>query len=208
MNLKSHWETVYNTKKPTEVSWYQNDPATSLGLIVSTKINFDQKIIDVGGGASILVDTLLEKGFKDITVLDISLKAIQYAQKRLNQNAQKIKWIEADITEFEPPQRYDLWHDRAVFHFLTDLQDRKQYLRIMEKALQPDGYVIIGTFSLDGPLKCSGLDVERYDVQKMKEELGSSFELVKSVDEVHMTPWNKEQKFLYCYFRRIKHGYV
>jgi 2-polyprenyl-3-methyl-5-hydroxy-6-metoxy-1,4-benzoquinol methylase len=203
MNSRSHWETVYNNKKPTEVSWYQNDPVASLELIASTNISFDQKIIDVGGGASILVDTLLKKGFKDVTVLDISLKAIQYAQERLNQSAQSIKWIEADITEFEPPERYDLWHDRAVFHFLTDLQDRKKYVCIMEKAVKPGGHVIIATFSLDGPLKCSGLDVERYDIQKMKKELGDSFELWKSVGKVHMTPWNKEQKFFYCYFRRI-----
>lgn len=203
MNSKSHWETVYNTKKPTEVSWYQNDPVISLELIASTRIDLDQKIIDVGGGASILVDALLKKGFKDISVLDISLKAIQYAQERLNQSAQRIKWIESDIMEFESPDRYDLWHDRAVFHFLTNSQDRKKYIRIMEKSVKPGGHVIIGTFSLEGPPKCSGLDVERYDVHKMKEELGSSFELVRSKDEVHMTPWGKEQKFLYCHFRRI-----
>ncbi len=203
MNSKLHWETVYNTKKPTEVSWYQNDPVISLGMIASTKIDFDQKIIDVGGGASILVDTLHEKGFKDITVLDISLKAIQHAQERLRQNAQRIKWVEADITEFEPTERYDLWHDRAVFHFLTDPQDRRKYIHTLEKSVKSGGHVIIGTFSLEGPPKCSGLDVERYNVQKMKEELGGSFELVKSAEDVHMTPWNKEQRFLYCYFRRI-----
>lgn len=197
---KQHWEKVYQTKKPTEVSWYQIHPGVSLDLIASTGIDLTRKIIDVGGGASVLADKLLEQGFKDITVLDIASKAIQRAQERLKENAHKIKWIEADITAFEPPEQYDVWHDRAVFHFLTNPQDIKKYIRAMEKAVKTGGHVIIGGFSLDGPAKCSGLDVERYDAQKMKKELGGSFTLVKAVDEAHKTPWDKEQKFTYCNF--------
>lgn len=204
MNSKQHWEGVYNTKKPGEVSWYQIDPAVSLDMLASTKISLGQKIIDVGAGASVLVDKLLEQGFKDITVLDISLKAIEYSQERLKENASKIKWIEADITDLEPPEQYDVWHDRAVFHFLTNPQDRKKYVHIMGKAVKAGGHVIIAAFSLDGPLKCSGLDVERYDSRKMERELGSAFELVKAIDEVHKTPWDKEQKFTYCHFKKVK----
>ncbi len=201
---KHHWGKVYQDKEPGQVSWYQSYPRVSLDMIASTKISLNKKIIDVGAGASVLVDKLLEIGFKDITVLDISLKAIEYSQERLKQNASKIKWIEADITDFEPPEQYDLWHDRAVFHFLTNQQDRKKYVCTMEKAVKVGGHVIMAAFALDGPLKCSGLDVERYDSQKMEIELGSSFELVKSIDEVHKTPWDKEQKFTYCYFKKTK----
>ncbi|OGX08834.1 MAG: methyltransferase [Omnitrophica WOR_2 bacterium GWA2_47_8] len=199
---KQHWEKVYNTKKPAEVSWYQNYPALSMDLIAFAKIDKDQKVIDVGGGASVLVDALLDKGFKDVTVLDISSKAIQHARERLGQRAQSVQWIEADITQFDPPQQYDVWHDRAVFHFLTQEEDRKKYISALEKAVKAGGHVVIGTFSLEGPPKCSGLDVERYDPQKMQKELGGSFEFIKSADEIHVTPWNSEQKFTYFFFKR------
>lgn len=200
---KQHWEKVYQEKEPGQVSWYQAQPNISLELIALSGINEAGRIIDVGGGSSILVDKLLDKGFNNIAVLDISAKAIEHAKKRLGKQAERVTWIEADITKFELPQQYDLWHDRAVFHFLTNPLDRKKYIEEMEKAVKPGGHIIIAAFSLEGPLKCSGLDVERYDVQKMKKELSGSFELVKNVDEVHMTPWNKEQKFLYCYLRRV-----
>ena len=199
---KQHWEKVYNTKKPAEVSWYQNYPALSMDLIAFAKIDKDQKVIDVGGGASVLVDAVLDKGFKDVTVLDISSKAIQHARERLGQRAQSVQWIEADITQFDPPQQYDVWHDRAVFHFLTQEEDRKKYISALEKAVKAGGHVVIGTFSLEGPPKCSGLDVERYDPQKMQKELGGSFEFIKSADEIHVTPWNSEQKFTYFFFKR------
>jgi len=200
---KKHWEDVYTKKTPTEVSWYQIEPTISLELIKFTEIGHTSKILDVGGGASVLVDKLLDQGFQNLTVLDISSKSLDFAKKRLGELAAQVSWIEADVTEFDPPQKYDLWHDRAVFHFLTDPNDRKKYVRNMEKALNPRGHAIIAAFAIDGPPKCSGLDVERYSPEKMKNELGDSFELIKSIKEVHVTPWDSEQKFIYCYFKKL-----
>lgn len=199
---KSHWEDIYANKTPAEVSWYQLEPAVSLELIALTGIGQAGKIIDVGGGASVLVDKLIGQGFHDLTVLDISSKALDYAKERLGIRAETVKWIEADVTEFESPEKYDLWHDRAVFHFLINEDDRKKYVRNMNQVLKPGGYVIIAAFSIAGPLKCSGLNVEQYSPEKMKNELGDSFELVKSVNEEHLTPGGKEQKFTYCCFRK------
>lgn len=201
---KNHWEDVYTKKTPKEVSWYQIEPAITLNLIKSTGIEHTGKIIDVGGGASVLVDKLLDQGFGNLTVLDISSKSLQLARERLGKSAAQVSWIEADVTEFDPPQKYDLWHDRAVFHFLTDPNDRKKYAQNMEKALNPGGNVIVATFAIDGPPKCSGLDVERYSDEKLKNEFGSSFELIKSIKEVHVTPWGSEQKFIYCCFEKLK----
>ncbi len=200
---KSHWEGIYAIKKPAEVSWYQTDPAISLELIASTGVGYADKIIDVGGGASVLADKLLNQGFQNLAVLDISAKALDYAKERLGSRATAVKWMVADVTEFKSSEKYNLWHDRAVFHFLTDKSDRKKYIQNMDKALNPSGHVIIATFSINGPLKCSGLDVERYSPEKMKVELGRTFEFIKSVDEGHMTPAGKEQKFTYFYFRKI-----
>ncbi len=200
---KGHWESVYGKKTPAEVSWYQTEPAVSLELIASIGMGHAAKIIDVGGGASVLVDKLLARGFNDLTVLDISLKALDYAKERLGSSAGVVKWIEADITDFEPAQKYDVWHDRAVFHFLTSEDDRKKYVQNMEQALNIGGYVIIAAFSIDGPLKCSGLDVERYSPDKLNNELGNHFEFIKSVCEVHKTPFNTEQNFTYCCFRKL-----
>jgi ubiquinone/menaquinone biosynthesis C-methylase UbiE len=202
-NRKSHWESIYAKMIPTEVGWYQVEPAVSLELIASTGVGHADKIIDVGGGASVLVDKLLCQGFQDLTVLDVSSKALDYAKERLGSEAEAVKWIEADVTKFELPEKYDLWHDRAVFHFLTEENDRKKYLQNMEEALNPGGHVIIAAFSIDGPLKCSGLNVERYSPEKMNNELGDSFELIKATDEGHMTPWGKEQKYTYCYFKNL-----
>ena len=198
---KNHWEDIYTKKTPTEVSWYQIEPAVSLELIKSTGIDIAGKIIDVGGGASVLVDKLLDRGFQNLTVLDISPKSLSYAKERLGDRAAHVSWIEADATEFNPPQKYDLWHDRAVFHFLTEEDDRKKYVRNMEKALNPGAHVIIAAFAVDGPPQCSGLNVEHYSDEKLKNELGNSFKRVKSVAEIHVTPRNSEQKFIYCYFR-------
>ena len=202
-NRKNHWENVYGQKKPVEVSWYQVEPTVSMEFIASTEIDYAAEIIDVGGGASVLVDRLLDQGFQDLTVLDISSKAIHYAQERLGRRAKSVSWIEADVTEFESSVQYDVWHDRAVFHFLTDAKDRTKYMRRLEEAVKPGGHVIIAAFAIDGPPKCSGLDIEQYSPEKMKNEFGDSFELVNSVSEVHITPWNKEQKFIYCYFKKI-----
>jgi ubiquinone/menaquinone biosynthesis C-methylase UbiE len=202
-NRKSHWESIYVKTIPTEVGWYQVEPVVSLELIGSTGVGHVDKIIDVGGGSSVLVDKLLCQGFQDLTVLDVSSKALDYAKERLGSKADAVKWIEADVTKFELSEKYDLWHDRAVFHFLTEENDRKKYVQNMEEALNPGGHVIIAAFSIDGPLKCSGLNVERYSPEKMKNELGDSFELVKATDEVHMTPGGKEQKYTYCYFKNL-----
>jgi 2-polyprenyl-3-methyl-5-hydroxy-6-metoxy-1,4-benzoquinol methylase len=202
-NRKKHWENVYGQKKPVEVSWYQVEPTVSLKFIASTEIDYAAKIIDVGGGASVLVDKLLDQGFQNLTVLDISSKAIRYAQERLGGRAENVSWIEADVTEFESSIQYDLWHDRAVFHFLTDAEDRTKYVRRLEDAVKSGGHVIIAAFAIDGPHKCSGLDIERYNPEKMQNELGDSFELVYSDTELHITPWNIEQKFIYSYFKKI-----
>jgi len=201
---KKHWENVYTQKQPTEVSWYQTNPGKSLELIALTGVDRSGQIIDIGGGASVLVDQLLDQVHEHLTVLDISAKAIEYAKERLGDRAEKVNWIVSDITEFKPSVVYDLWHDRAVFHFLTDTGDRRKYVDVMSKALHAGSHVIISAFSLEGPAKCSGLDVERYDADKMAREFGDSFELVKALDEAHITPWKAEQKFIYCYFRKSK----
>ncbi|KHE93107.1 MAG: hypothetical protein SCABRO_01126 [Candidatus Scalindua brodae] len=206
-NCKEHWENVYGQKRPVEVSWYQVEPAVSLKLIASTEIDHAAKIIDVGSGASALVDKLLDQGFRNVTVLDISSKAIHYVQERLGRRAENVCWIEADVTEFKSSVQYDFWHDRAVFHFLTDAEGRTQYVRRLEDAIKPGGHVVIAAFAIDGPPKCSELDVERYDPEKMKNELGESFELINSVSETHITPWNKQQKFIYCHFKKIINCY-
>lgn len=202
-NCRKHWENVYIQKKPLEVSWYQVEPAVSLEYVASTEIDYAAKIIDVGGGASVLVDKLLNQGFQNVTVLDISSRAMHYVQKRLGRRAENVSWIEADVTEFEPSCQYDFWHDRAVFHFLTDAEDRTRYVQRLKQAVKQGGYVVIAAFAIDGPVKCSGLDVERYNPEKMKNELCDSFALVSNTDEVHITPWGKEQSFIYCYFKKI-----
>ncbi|MCA9398677.1 MAG: class I SAM-dependent methyltransferase [Candidatus Omnitrophica bacterium] len=201
-NRKDHWEKVYTQKSPLEVSWYQAHPVISLDLIVSTEIDLSARIIDVGAGASVLVDKLLEAGYKDITVLDISSKAIDHAKERLGNRAEQIMWLITDITEFEPSQQYDLWHDRAVFHFLTDTIDRREYIGVLKKSLKPGGHLILSAFSLEGPPKCSGLQVERYDIEKMQGELGDDFEFIASKRESHATPWQAKQEFIYCHFKK------
>ena len=199
---QEHWEKVYAQRTPPEVSWYQAHPSISYELIVLTGIGPSRKIIDVGGGASVLVDKLLDNGYKDVTVLDISSKAIDYAKERLGQRAEQVTWVISDITEFEPPRPYDLWHDRAVFHFLTDPNDRQNDVEAMKKALKPGGHAVISAFSLQGPPKCSGLHVERYNAEKMRRALGEGFEVVKSIAETHTTPSKIRQEFIYCYFKR------
>jgi ubiquinone/menaquinone biosynthesis C-methylase UbiE len=198
---KTHWENMYQTKLSTEVSWYQGIPELSLQLIQKTGISSDDPIIEVGAGASTLVDCLLEKGFQQLTVLDIATAAMQHTQARLGDNAKKVQWIEADITQFQPPQQYQYWHDRAVFHFLTDAQDRKNYLQVLQTALRPKGYAMIATFAADGPEKCSGLNVMRYDTQRMGEALGNRLKLLEVHHESHVTPSGGEQKFIYFLFQ-------
>ena len=200
-DAKEHWEVIYKTKKPDEVSWYQEKPKTSLNLIVEIGLDKGAKIIDVGAGDSKLVDNLLDLGFRNITVLDVSLTALNRAKKRLGDRANEVKWIVSDLREFETNDRYDIWHDRAVLHFLTKEDDIKKYGEVVRKLLKPNGYSIISTFSENGPKKCSGLDIKQYSEDSMK-KLFSDFEHIKSFEEEHTTPWNASQIFLYSIFRK------
>jgi ubiquinone/menaquinone biosynthesis C-methylase UbiE len=202
VKTKEHWEHVYQTKASAEVSWFQDRPRISLRLIGNTGIQRSQSIIDVGGGASILVDELLNAEFRHVAVLDISSAALEQSRKRLGPQAAGVEWFDSDVTQFTASHRYDLWHDRAVFHFLTEKSDREKYVNTLERTLASDGHVIMATFSLDGPVKCSGLDVRRYDANGIHAELGVGFKLREQVDETHVTPWNTEQKFSYFRFAR------
>lgn len=200
---KDHWEHVYSDKKSTEVSWYQQHPERSLDLIKATGIDTTAHIIDIGGGASTLIDFLLDAGYQNLSVLDIAHSAIEQAKLRLGDSADNVEWIESDITSFSPDAVFDLWHDRAVFHFLSDEADRSSYVATLSKALEPGGHVIIATFGLDGPEKCSGLNVVRYSPETMSAVLGDSFQLVETSTEEHTTPRESSQSFVYCRFKRV-----
>jgi ubiquinone/menaquinone biosynthesis C-methylase UbiE len=203
MERKEHWEEVYTTKKPTEVSWFQEHPGVSLELIQRTGVDTAANIIDVGGGASTLVDRLVASGFRHITVLDISAAALAVAQQRLAAAGAAVTWLEADITQATLPRHsYDLWHDRAVFHFLTQREDRQRYLEAVEQSVKSGGHVIVATFGPDGPTRCSGLEVVRYDPESLQREFGEGFELVESRLEAHQTPFGTGQNFIYCVFRK------
>lgn len=204
MNSETHWENVYHTKGRDEVSWYREHLDMSLRMIAGTAVAHDAAIIDVGGGNSTLVDDLLERGFADVTVLDISAKALNDSKRRLESKADQVNWIVADVT-VNPilENRYDLWHDRAVFHFLTSEYDRRQYVELVDRSLEPGGHIIVASFDLDGPSKCSGLDVVRYSPEALNDELGESFRLIESVNETHQTPFGTTQDFVYCYFRKV-----
>ena len=199
---KTHWEKIYREKSSSDVSWYQESPDLSLELIRRSGVRNDEAIVDVGGGASVLVDVLCEEGFRNLSVLDISGIALAGAQQRLGDLAETIEWFESDITEFDPPHAFTLWHDRAVFHFLTDESDRRKYVSVLKRALRPGGHLIIAAFAIGGPEQCSGLQVVQYDSSRLKAELGEEFELVEERDEVHITPANKEQRFTYFRFVR------
>jgi ubiquinone/menaquinone biosynthesis C-methylase UbiE len=203
MGDKAHWERIYATKAPDQVSWYQTQPQESLDLIRRTGISTMAAIIDIGGGASTLVDYLLADDFKHISVLDISPTSLAKAKERLGERARNVTWIEADITTSELPlSYYDLWHDRAVFHFLTDTQDRQKYVDAVKRSLKAGGHIIVASFAVDGPTQCSGLDVMRYSSQGLHHEFGDGFELVDSRSETHLTPFGTQQKFIYCYCRK------
>lgn len=202
MNEKNHWENVYTNKKSDEVSWFQPHAATSLDLIKKLECNKDAKIIDVGGGASMLVDDLLAAGYKKIKVLDISSSALAVAKKRLEELAHSVEWIVEDVTTLSIPKHsIDVWHDRAVFHFLNDREKREAYVKTALNAVKPGGHVIISTFSLDGPEKCSGLPVQRYDAESLHSQFGEPFVLLGHEYENHKTPFGTEQHFIYCYCR-------
>jgi len=197
----AHWEGVYATKGETEVSWFQENPAISLDLIRQANPDHDATIIDIGGGASRLVDGLLREGYRSISVLDLSAKALEAARKRIGPAAAHVDWIVADVTMWQPVRSYDVWHDRAAFHFLTEPRDRAAYVERLQSALRSGGQVIIGTFALDGPEKCSGLPVQRHDSASLAAELGPSFELLDQRTETHHTPWNSTQAFQFSRFR-------
>jgi SAM-dependent methyltransferase len=195
----THWEQVYRTRNPAEVSWYQADPDRSRRLIRETGIALTDPILDVGGGASLLVDRLVEAGYRDVTVLDVATAALAQVRARLVDVA-AVHFVAADVTRFEPSRRYALWHDRAVLHFLTDPVDRTAYLDTIRHALRPRGHVILATFGADGPTRCSGLPVERYDATRLQALLGSRFILRSAETERHLTPDGGEQQFQYAWF--------
>ena len=200
MDAKTHWEKVYTTKEPEAVSWYRAHLETSLALIERAAHSGSASIIDIGAGESTLVDDLLARGYENITVLDVSQTALDVTKKRLGALAEQIKWIVADITQAQlEPFAYDVWHDRAVFHFLTSIEQRAAYVRKVMKAVKPGGHVIVSTFGPDGPTKCSGLEVMRYDAESLHNEFGVRFRLVESSKELHNTPLGTTQQFLYCY---------
>lgn len=201
-DAKAHWERIYSERSPLEVSWYQREPTLSLELVRRSGVLADQPVIDVGGGASTLVDTLLAAGYRRLAVLDISARALAHAKARLGAAATQIEWYEADVTDFAPPHRFALWHDRAVFHFLIDEREREAYLRSLDRALLPDGHVIITAFGIGGPTKCSGLDIMQYDAASLGAVLGDSFRLLETVNEEHVTPRGDIQLFGYHHFTR------
>ncbi|SOE66293.1 Methyltransferase domain-containing protein [Burkholderia sp. OK233] len=204
MDSKNHWEDVYRSKAPDEVSWYRSHLDTSLRLIEKIAPDRNAAIIDVGGGESTLVDDLLQRGYRDLTVLDMSAVALDSTRKRFGSISGQVTWVESDITVVDLPEhRYDVWHDRAVFHFLTEPSQRDAYIHLLTRALRPDGRVVIATFGPLGPNRCSGLDVRRYDAQQLSDEFGTEFELVTSTLEDHHTPAASSQQFLYCCFRKL-----
>lgn len=198
----THWQNVYATKGETEVSWFQASPAISLEMIRAASPDRAAAIIDVGGGASRLVDALVQDGYRNLAVLDISANALDTAKKRIGATASTVDWIVADVTTWRPAKTWDVWHDRAAFHFLTDPHDRAAYVERLRSAVASDGQVIIATFAPDGPEKCSGLPVQRHDSASLSAELGPEFELVETRSETHHTPWHSTQAFQFSRFRR------
>jgi SAM-dependent methyltransferase len=198
----THWDNIYATKGETEVSWFQGSPAISLDMIRAANPDHAAGIIDIGGGASRLVDSLLREGYRSLAVLDLSGHALDAAKRRIGPGADAIDWIVADATIWQPAKTYDVWHDRAAFHFLTDPRDRAAYVERLRAAVAPGGQVIIGTFALDGPEQCSGLPVQRHDSASLSAELGPEFELVETHSETHHTPWHSTQAFQFSRFRR------
>lgn len=192
-----HWQQVYEGRSPTEVSWYQAKPVCSLQHIEAFAPSRESIILDVGAGASLLVDHLLERGYRHISLLDIAESSLKHVRQRLGAWATAVEWFYADILEFVPPHPFELWHDRAVFHFLTRAEERTRYLEVLRSALRPGGHVVLATFAVGGPTRCSGLDVRQYDEERVREIFGSDFVLVRSEPEQHRTPSGAEQLFIY-----------
>ena len=202
-NRQQHWEQVYRSKAHNSVSWFQPQAVRSLQMMAAAGISHDQPVIDVGGGASVLVDDLLGQGFADVTVLDLSVSALAAARNRLGEAGQGVHWLEGDITHIDlPAAKYALWHDRAVFHFLTEPAQRAAYKQNLLHALRPDGQVILSTFAEDGPEKCSGLPVQRYSVAALHAEFSPVFDLLSSQHELHTTPGGSTQSFVYVHLKR------
>ncbi len=200
-NNKAHWEKVYETKTPDQVSWTQETPKISLDLINSFGLDKKARIIDIGGGDSNFVDFLLKQGYENITVLDISSKALEKAKERLGTSANKVKWIVTDITTFEPVETYDIWHDRAAFHFMTTPEQVSKYIDIAERSIT--GFMILGTFSKNGPTQCSGLDIQQYDGESLPEKFKSGFGKIQCITQNHITPFNTVQNFVFCSFKKL-----
>jgi len=201
---KKHWETIYETKDLKDVSWFQPIPETSLNFIKEFSIQTDAKIIDIGGGDSFLVDNLLNLGYENLSILDISAAALDKTQKRLGDRATRVKYIVADITKFKPTEKYDFWHDRAAFHFLTQEHEIENYIQTVHQCLQPTGVLVIGTFSEQGPKKCSGIEIKQYSETTITERFKRYFEKINCITVDHKTPFNTIQNFTFCSFRKFQ----
>ncbi len=200
---REHWNNIYKTTQICDVSWYQATPTTSLEFVKKLHIPYDAKIIDIGGGDSLFVDHLLELGYTDITVIDISEMAINRAKERLATKASKVKWIIADVSDFEQEEQYDFWHDRAAFHFLTHDKEIKNYLKTIQQSISPEGFLVMGTFADDGPKKCSGLDIQQYSESTMTDMLSNNFQKIECIKTEHITPTGSIQKFIFCSFKKL-----
>lgn len=203
LDRKKHWENIYQTKDLKDVSWYQPTPTTSLDFLKQFNIPTTAKIIDIGGGDSFLVDHLLDLGYTDLTVLDISAASLDRAKQRLGDRATKVKWIVADASTFKPTEQYDFWHDRAAFHFLTQEQEITNYIDTIQKSIKPTGVLVIGTFSEQGPKKCSGIEIKQYSETTMTDRLKKFFEKVKCITVDHRTPFDTIQNFIFCSFKKL-----
>lgn len=200
---KEHWENIYSTKEPTDVSWFQVYPKTSMEFVELFNLKKSHSIIDIGGGDSVFVDALIEAGFTDITVLDISAAAIEKAKKRLGKKSDDVTWIVSDVIDFSPEKKYRFWHDRAAFHFLTNEMQADKYVQIAKEGVAQNGHLILGTFSETGPTKCSGLTIKQYSEESMSNKFEDGFERVKCKEEIHHTPFNTTQNFLFCSYKKI-----
>ena len=200
---RTHWQKIHQEKSALDVSWYQEEPKLSLELIHSANVAIYDPIIDVGCGASVLIDHLIKECFPNLAVLDISANALASTKNRLGDSAKNVDWFVDDITQFDAPNKFSLWHDRAVFHFLTDHSDRKNYVKVLKNSLRTEGHLIIATFAVGGPEKCSGLEIVQYDSEKMIAELGEEFELIEERKELHITPAQKKQEFIFFHFLKV-----
>jgi ubiquinone/menaquinone biosynthesis C-methylase UbiE len=203
MDPKQHWDSIFQHKTAEQQSWYRPHLERSLALVEASGLGTQAAVIDVGGGTSTLVDDLLARGYTDVTVLDLSEAALRATRDRLGNQVHGVHWIAADITRAELPEaRFDFWHDRAVFHFLVDADARQRYVAAVRRALRPGGHIVVATFGPEGPQRCSGLDVVRYDAPSLHAAFGATFEKVGAFEETHTTPWGAEQEFVYCYCRK------